>query len=141
MGKVPDLRNEVVELLWERMNRMCPNVTCVAGCGYGGAPLVSVMGSAYDIENCVIRDAPKRDGSLIEGQDLSRNDRLVIIDDVLTTGKSLADARQAIEQTGANVLGYLVIVDRGEYDRNIFDPDRSDIPLGYLYTPKDFGLK
>ena len=52
-------------------------------------------------------------GNLIEGP-FRPDDKVVIIEDVITTGKSALQAIDAIKHTGAHILGVLAVVDREE---------------------------
>ena len=54
-------------------------------------------------------------GKRIEGPPLQDGDRVFIVDDVATSGGSLIQAANVVaEDTGAKVVGALVIVDRQE---------------------------
>lgn len=55
-------------------------------------------------------------GQLIEGP-FKATDRVVIIEDVITTGGSALRAVAAVRATGAKVLGVLAVVDREEGGR------------------------
>ena len=50
--------------------------------------------------------------------------RVLVVDDVLTTGKSLYETRDAIEGAGGEVIGYAVLIDRAPpeqtWDRPLF---------------------
>lgn len=50
-------------------------------------------------------------GNLIEGP-FKAGDRVVIIEDVVTTGKSAIQAIDAVENAGGNIVGVLALVDR-----------------------------
>jgi orotate phosphoribosyltransferase len=52
-------------------------------------------------------------GNLIEGPFRS-GDKVVVVEDVVTTGKSALQAIDAVVQAGANVLGVLAVVNRNE---------------------------
>lgn len=52
-------------------------------------------------------------GSLIEGP-FQKGDNVVIVEDVITTGKSALQAVEAVRQAGGRVLGVAAIVDRNE---------------------------
>jgi orotate phosphoribosyltransferase len=55
-------------------------------------------------------------GKLIEGP-FAPTDRVVIIEDVITTGGSALKAIDAVKSAGATVIGVLSLVDRGEGGR------------------------
>ena len=52
-------------------------------------------------------------GNLIEGP-FSARDKAVVIEDVITTGKSALQAIDAVRRQGAEVIGVLAVVDREE---------------------------
>ena len=97
-----------------------PKTTCVAGMGIGGISLASVYGELYDIPVCLIRDNPKSRGTKnqIEGYSPKKGDKIVILDDVFTTGSSLKDTAQIISTTKAELIQACVILTRNEPNLN-----------------------
>jgi orotate phosphoribosyltransferase len=69
-----------------------------------------------------VRKEPKGHGTgrLIEGG-LQGGDRVVIVEDVVTTGGSALRAAQAVRESGASVIGVLAIVDREEGGRDALE--------------------
>jgi orotate phosphoribosyltransferase len=59
-------------------------------------------------------------GKLIEGP-FALNDRVVVIEDVITTGGSALKAVEALRAAGAQVLGVLAVVDREEGGREAIE--------------------
>lgn len=55
-------------------------------------------------------------GNRIEGP-FRPQDRIVIIEDVITTGKSALQAIEAVEAAGGNIIGVLAVVDRQDGGR------------------------
>lgn len=55
-------------------------------------------------------------GKLIEGP-FTEGDRVVIVEDVITTGSSAARAVEAVRAAGGTILGVLALVDRDEGGR------------------------
>lgn len=64
----------------------------------------------------VIRKAAKGRGTnqRIEGAELGPGVRCLVVDDVVTTGKSILEACEIVESTGASVVMAVTLVDRGE---------------------------
>ena len=52
---------------------------------------------------------------------MREGDRVVVIEDVITTGGSALRAAEAIQQSGATVSGILALVDREEGGRAILE--------------------
>jgi orotate phosphoribosyltransferase len=67
------------------------------------------------IEAFVVRKTAKSHGTMqwIEGN-INRGDRVVIIDDVITTGKSTIEAITRAKEEGLNIVKVVVLIDRQE---------------------------
>jgi orotate phosphoribosyltransferase len=59
-------------------------------------------------------------GRLIEGP-MREGDRVVVIEDVITTGGSALRAAEAIQRAGATISGILALVDRQEGGREVLE--------------------
>ncbi len=64
------------------------------------------------------------DGSktLRRGKTLPAKANVLIVDDVLTTGTSLIESRQAIEEAGGEVAGFGILIDRSAPELNLGKP-------------------
>ena len=59
-------------------------------------------------------------GKLIEGP-FEAGDRVVIVEDVITTGSSALKAVSAVREAGGSIMGLLALVDRQEGGREIIE--------------------
>jgi len=68
------------------------------------------------LKTFIVRKAAKVHGTQrqIEGPALKEGDRVILVDDVATTGKSLIEAKEALDKIGVIVEKAIVIVDRCE---------------------------
>lgn len=84
----------------------------------------------YHIRGFIVRKQEKEHGlnKLIEGK-IREDDRVIIVDDVSTTGSSLYQAVQAAEDLNCKVVKVIPIVDRNEGGRDFFNNK------GYDYDP------
>jgi orotate phosphoribosyltransferase len=92
--------------------------THVGGLTLGADPVAYAIAhtaamSGRPIDAFTVRKETKNHGTgqLIEGADL-KGARVVIVEDVITTGDSARRAIRAVEEAGATVLGVLAVVDR-----------------------------
>jgi orotate phosphoribosyltransferase len=76
---------------------------------------------------------------MVEGAKVGRGWRVLLVDDVVTTGGSIRKACEEIEQIGAEVVGAVTLVDRGEVAAKYFD-GRS-IPYRPVVTYRDLGIE
>ena len=113
-----DARQIVGELILDRIQ---PPVDAVGGLLIGAYPIaIAVSDAAYrrngkNIRVFVVRKEPKAHGmkKLIEGE-VGEGDRVVIVDDVITSGKSTIEAIQKSREAGLVVTQAFAIIDREE---------------------------
>ena len=70
-----------------------------------------------------VRKEPKGRGTnqLIEGSRLGEGDRVVIVEDAITTGGSLMKAVDAVEAEGATCVAVATLIDRGDSARPLIE--------------------
>lgn len=95
----------------------------VGGLTLGADPVAYAIAHAAaaagrTIDAFTVRKQAKEHGTgrLIEGN-LREDSRVLIVEDVITTGQSALRAIQAVEDAGARVIGVLAVVDREEGGR------------------------
>ena len=98
---------------------------CVLSPALGGIVIGQEVGRAMHIRALF---AEREDGKLTlrRGFTLSSSDRVVVVEDVVTTGGSTRETIAVAEEAGASVLGAAAIIDRGA------DPGRLNLPLQAL---------
>ena len=91
----------------------------VAGPALGAVPLALAAMSAAgengrDLPSAAVRKEPKRHGlgKRCEGADL-KDRRVLVVEDTSTTGASTLDVLDAAEREGVQVVGVVLLVDRG----------------------------
>jgi orotate phosphoribosyltransferase len=93
----------------------------IGGLSMGADPLVTATGVVSAIEKrplpgFLVRKTAKEHGrqKQIEGMENPRGKKVVIVDDVCTTGGSTQEAIDAAEREGCEVIGVISLVDREE---------------------------
>lgn len=88
-----------------------------------------------------VRKAVKGRGTnkRVEGADLNVHTRVLLVDDVVTTGGSIREAYEEIRKTGATIVGAITLVDRGETASRYFQS--AGVPYGSLVTYRDLDIK
>ena len=81
-----------------------------------GAVIALAAKRGKKLSGFIVRKSAKRHGMqrLIEGPTLRRGSRIILVDDVVTTGGSLIAAGEALKRQGVKVDCAIVIVDRQE---------------------------
>jgi orotate phosphoribosyltransferase len=87
----------------------------IAGMELGAIPLVVALSLETDLPYLIIRKGGRKHGTgkLVEG-DLQKEDKIILVEDVTTTGSSLLRAAEIIREEGGKVERALVVVDREE---------------------------
>ncbi len=89
--------------------------TAVGGMTMGADPIAcAALAGGADVKAFFVRKEAKQHGLArrIEGPLLSRGDRCMVVEDVVTTGGSTIAALQALRDEGHQVCGVLAICDR-----------------------------
>ena len=112
----------------------------LAGAELGGIPLVSATSLASGLPCVFVRSAKKEYATAkqIEGT-LNRNDRVVIIEDVATTGGQAIEAATLIDGAGAKVTTIIVAIDRQEGARA--NVEAAGYAFDALFTTDDLGIQ
>lgn len=121
------------------------SVEAIGGPTLGADPMVGAVAALSHIKGIplttfIVRKAAKEHGTQrrVEGPALKRGARVVIVDDVATTGKALLEAKEALDAIGAQIVKAVVIVDRLEGAQE--NLRQAGIAMESFFTIKDFGL-
>ena len=115
----------IAEWMGEILQRHFPEAQGVGGPTLGADPLVAAVGllswqRGFPIKTFIVRKTAKGHGTKnwIEGvKHLKPGMRVVLLEDVLTTGGSLLKACQRVREGGLVPVGAMVLVDREEGGR------------------------
>lgn len=91
-----------------------PQVEAIAGVATGAIAPGAIVADVLGLPFVYIRSAPKDHGleNLIEG-DLKPKQKVVVVEDLVSTGHSSLKAVEAIRQSGSDVLGMVAIFTYG----------------------------
>lgn len=94
----------------------------VGGLTLGADALAVGIASVADCRWFVVRKAPKGRGTRrqIEGARIGHGDRVLLVDDAVTSGGSILLAYKIVAATGAEIVAAVTLVDRGESARPKF---------------------
>jgi len=120
-------------------------VDAVGGPTLGADPIVGAIACLSQIKRTpvktfIVRKSAKEHGRerQIEGPALKKGSRVILIDDVATTGKALIEAKQVLDKIGVRVKQAIVIVDRDEGARE--NLAKAGLELQSIFRIEDFGL-
>ncbi|MBA4062891.1 MAG: orotate phosphoribosyltransferase [Isosphaera sp.] len=128
------------ELLYEATADL--DFQAIGGLEVGAIPMAAAALTAYHragrhLEGFFVRKQAKGHGNKdrLEGQ-VGAGDKVVVIDDVLTTGGSVLQAVEVVEAVGATVVRVVCICDRLQGAREAL----AKYDFRPLFTVRDFGI-
>ena len=131
----PDYAEQLGAALGSRLAHLDPTV--VLSPAMGGIVIGQEVGRALQVRAIF---AERQEGKLTlrRGFTLSSSDRVVVIEDVITTGLSTRETCDVAESFGARVLGAGSIVDRGTDDSRLSIPLQSLVRMQVAaYQPEE----
>jgi orotate phosphoribosyltransferase len=129
----PALLADIVEAL---VPLVPPGVDGLAGLELGGVPLATMLSSVTGLPAYFVRKEPKKYGTerICEGGDVAGR-RLLIIEDVVTTGGQVVLSAQDLRVEGAVVEDALCVIDREGGGGDVMGAE--GIGLRSLFTMRD----
>jgi orotate phosphoribosyltransferase len=112
----------------------------LAGTVLGAVPLATALSLETQLPMVIVRSEKPKDygtSKQIEGH-LLAGERVVLVEDVVTTGGAALAAVARLREAGAEVLGALAVVDREEGGAAAFAA--AGVPYEALFTRSSLGL-
>ena len=133
----PDVLREIGRLMAEHAREL--NVDRIAGAELGGVPLAAAAAMAAEKPFVLIRNQKKEYGTAkqMEGE-LKEGERVLLVEDVLTTGGQVLEAARTLADAGATVTRIVAVIDRMEGARE--NIEGAGYEMAALVTTKDLGL-
>lgn len=134
---IPDLREMIADGLAEIIKTQYPEATVIGGVATAGIPHAAWVAQKLGLPLIYVRSKPKDHGAnkQIEGR-ISADDKVVLIDDLISTGGSVLKAVQAVRDAGYKVAGVASIYTYQFPDANANFAD-ADTQLTPLLTYSD----
>ncbi|WP_367377930.1 orotate phosphoribosyltransferase [Enterococcus gilvus] len=106
----PEVRRAIAQGLAAKIKEEFPNVQVIAGTATAGIPHAAWVAEILDLPMVYIRSKAKDHGrgNQIEGR-ITEGQKMVVIEDLISTGGSVLEAAEAATREGADVLGVAAI--------------------------------
>jgi len=113
----------------------------VGGLVLGAVPFTFAVAGAARCKWFLIRKEPKGRGTnrWVEGARLTKGMRVLLVDDVVTTGGSICDAHDRVGLEGGEVVFATTLVDRGDEAAGFFEG--VGVPYVPMLTYHDLGIE
>ena len=133
----PDVLKELGALFAQHIS---PDVVRIAGAELGAVPLAAATSMACGKPFVIVRNQKKDYGTskLVEGI-LNPGDKVMIVEDVLTTGGQVLEAAKSLQDAGAVIDKIVAVIDRMEGARE--NIEGAGYTFEALFTTQDLGVK
>jgi orotate phosphoribosyltransferase len=110
----PKVRQFIKKVFVDDIRSNYPDVEVIAGVATGAIAVGALVSDALEIPFIYVRPEPKKHGrqNQIEGY-LKPNQKVLVIEDLISTGKSSISAVKALQEAGAQIMGMYAIFSYG----------------------------
>jgi orotate phosphoribosyltransferase len=107
----PDILDRIIDGFTEK-DTGCDKV---AGMELGAVPLITAYSLRKRVPFIIVRKGGRAHGTKkrIEGE-IKEGDRVLLLEDVVTSGGSVIEAANLLKEAGADIVGIITVVDRQE---------------------------
>lgn len=110
----PELRTQIKQQLSKIVEEHFPITDAIAGVATAGIPQGALIADVLNLPYLYVRSKPKGHGmeNLIEGRAVPGS-KIVLVEDLISTGGSSLKAAEALQKSGIEVLGIIAIFTYG----------------------------
>lgn len=110
----PNVRNDVENALAQTIKEQYPDVEVLMGTSTAGIAHAAITAHILDLPMGYVRSGAKDHGrgNQIEGK-LEKGQKVVVVEDLISTGSSVIEVVEALREAGAQVLGIVSIFTYG----------------------------
>jgi len=122
----PPIRSFIKKALAMAIRENFPDAECIAGVATAGIPHGALVAEELGLPFVYVRPKPKEHGmgNLIEGK-IELNQKVVLVEDLISTGGSSLKAAQAMREAGFDVIGMVAIFTYGfEQSEKSFEDEK-----------------
>ncbi len=132
----PDYTEQLCRIISAHFQKQ--RIQVVAGPTTGGIILAFEVGRQLGVRGIFAEKEGTTERAFKRGSSISPGERVLIVDDILTTGNSIGEVMAAVTKQGGIIVGIGVLVDRSEQELEfgvpIFSCHRAITPT---YTPQE----
>lgn len=110
----PEIRNQIADFMANQVKRLYPEAEIVAGVATGAIGIGLLVAQKLNLPFVYVRPEPKKHGrqNQIEGK-ADAGQKMVVIEDLISTGKSSLNAVTALKDNDLHILGMIGIFSYG----------------------------
>ncbi|HUV46715.1 MAG TPA: orotate phosphoribosyltransferase [Candidatus Bathyarchaeia archaeon] len=129
----PKLLKKVAIVYWSLVKKL--NFDRLAGVPYAALPVATVMNVLYDMPMVYTRKEQQTHGitKLVQGE-YKKDETVVVIDDIITTGESKLMVIKPLEESGLKVKDVVLLIDRENGGKEIIEKAGYKLHTVFLMT-------
>ncbi|MEJ8777811.1 orotate phosphoribosyltransferase [Pseudogracilibacillus sp. ICA-222130] len=110
----PEIRTQIAKAFAEKLVELNMTPDVIAGCATAGIPHAAWLADELNVPMAYVRSKPKGHGkgNQIEGK-VEKGQKIIVIEDLISTGGSSIDVANVLREEGADVLGVFAIFTYG----------------------------
>lgn len=110
----PEIRNQIADFMANQVKKLYPEAEIVAGVATGAIGIGLLVAQKLNLPFVYVRPEPKKHGrqNQIEGK-ADAGQKMVVIEDLISTGKSSLNAVTALKDNDLHILGMIGIFSYG----------------------------
>jgi len=132
----PQQAQSICSSLSEKINKEFNKVNLILSPAIGGIVVGYEIGRQMNVET-IFAERVNNELTLRRGFNIKQNSNVLIVEDVITTGKSSIECSRIITKYNANLVGYACIIDRTDQNVSIKNKIVSQIKLNIETFSKD----
>ena len=114
----PEKAKDICNSLAEKIRKNYKKIDLVLSPAIGGIVIGYEIGKILNIKT-IFAERVNESFNLRRGFEIKKGERILIVEDVITTGKSSLECSNLAAKAGAEVVGYACIIDRSNGKSNI----------------------
>jgi orotate phosphoribosyltransferase len=132
----PDKAVKICESLAEKIKREFKNFNLILSPAMGGIIVGYELGRILK-KKTIFSERVNGEFKLRRDFEIKKEDKVLIVEDVITTGKSSLECSKLVTMSNANLAGYACIIDRSNNKSNIKEKIVSQVKLNIPTYDKD----
>ena len=124
----PEKAKKICESLAEKIKKEFTNIDLILSPAMGGIIIGYEIGRILNLET-IFAERVKGVFELRRNFSLKKNSNILIVEDVITTGKSSIECSKLVKKADANLIGFACIIDRANKKSEIKEKIVSQIQL------------
>ena len=124
----PEKAKDICNSLAEKIRENYKKIDLILSPAIGGIVIGYEIGRVLNVET-IFAERINESFNLRRGFEIKKGQKVLIIEDVITTGKSSLECSNLVKKAGAEIIGYACLIDRSNGKSNIANKIVSQIEI------------